>query len=462
MITLIGNMIRLKMMPNLASAGVSASHFLRRREKFELRHIKKLEQWANIKCLVEALFHNVPDAGKLLEQLDTIITNDLRELRSRAVAQDNATSLKVLELSAKIRKTVSDKQKSFIDRIIAGRTAALKGSRMVTFDVGPSVLSGVASSANKQQELYDCVCATTQPLLITAGNANATFAACQCLPRRRAEPRQFSRGSHESHRVLAEAHAEIEMLMKTTDMLTAQNAYLMKTIAAVNDDMSKAHQTVLMVNDNVKLLETEVTRFQDELKGASETLEEVDDDQLATARKLEKLDNENARLANEMADTNITVGNINTYMNDFGLKAGIAYLAEELAKADIAFEHEASTLTVSNLNKLTDENARSEKGLADMNSIITQAKSPLNPCATPFITNSESIHASSNITADVKGQSSPGEELNRYATDNRNSDVCADGLWLSDLAADHYEMANTGANVWSMEETTLCSTNSSD
>ena len=99
---------------------------------------------------MEALFHKLPDAGKLLEQLDTIITNDLREFRSRALAQDNATSLKVLELAAKISKSLSNTQKSFIDRIIAGRTATLKGSGVVTFDVRPSVLSGVASPANKQ------------------------------------------------------------------------------------------------------------------------------------------------------------------------------------------------------------------------------------------------------------------------------------------------------------------------
>ena len=61
--------------------------------------------------------------------------------------------------------------------------------------------------------------------------------------------------------LLAEAHAENEKLLKTTDKLIAQNAYLMKTIAAVNDDVSKAHETVLMVNDNVTLLNTEITRL---------------------------------------------------------------------------------------------------------------------------------------------------------------------------------------------------------
>jgi hypothetical protein len=80
----------------------------------------------------------VESSGTALEDLNKIIGNEIRLLRSCIVASDDFTGLKVLEICAKIRKGLSSNQYEFVDRIIAGKISSLKGSKSVTIDVGPA------------------------------------------------------------------------------------------------------------------------------------------------------------------------------------------------------------------------------------------------------------------------------------------------------------------------------------
>lgn len=124
-----------------------------RRGKSELEQCEELSECIAIRTLIETYFDN---ADESLEEINKMIDSELRLLRARVVENNDAISLKVLELCAKIRKRLSESQRQFVDRIIAGKISSLKGSQSVTLDVRmPSFLLRTyhCSQDSRQQSL---------------------------------------------------------------------------------------------------------------------------------------------------------------------------------------------------------------------------------------------------------------------------------------------------------------------
>ena len=103
-----------------------------RRGRSELEQCEELSECIAIRTLIETYFDN---AGECLEEINKVIDGELHSLHARVVDNHDAISLKVLELCARIRKGLSEPQRQFIDRIIAGKISSLKGSQSVSLDV---------------------------------------------------------------------------------------------------------------------------------------------------------------------------------------------------------------------------------------------------------------------------------------------------------------------------------------
>lgn len=124
-----------------------------RRGRSELEQCEELSECIAIRTLIETYFDNVDES---LEEINKVVDGELRSLRVRVVENHDAISLKVLELCARIRKGLSESQRQFIDRIIAGKIGSLKGSQSVTLDVWmPSFLLRTCdcSQDSRQQSL---------------------------------------------------------------------------------------------------------------------------------------------------------------------------------------------------------------------------------------------------------------------------------------------------------------------
>lgn len=102
------------------------------RKRTELQQLESLDEWVRIKTVMETAFDNAAEAMQLLEKA---ISQDLNGLRSCSVVSDDAISLKLLELGAKVRKGLLDTDYPAIDRMISGKISSLKGSKNATFKV---------------------------------------------------------------------------------------------------------------------------------------------------------------------------------------------------------------------------------------------------------------------------------------------------------------------------------------
>ena len=129
LVTICEQLIRLKTIdhPALATNRMAQSG-----ERSELLRLKELEQWTATRLAVHSSF---PDAKSAFEILDKVTLHELRQISPRSVASDDLTSLKALELCARIRKSLSCAQYHLIDRIIASKIDALQRSRAITFSV---------------------------------------------------------------------------------------------------------------------------------------------------------------------------------------------------------------------------------------------------------------------------------------------------------------------------------------
>ena len=108
------------------------THKKDRHGRSELERCEGLSELIAIRTLIETFFDGIDES---LEEINEVIEDELRSLRVRTVENHDATSLKVLELCARIRKALSETQRQFVDRIIAGKISVLKGSQSVTLDV---------------------------------------------------------------------------------------------------------------------------------------------------------------------------------------------------------------------------------------------------------------------------------------------------------------------------------------
>ena len=126
---LCGFMVTQKTAAHRATVGTHKKH---RRGRSELEQCEELSESIAIRTLIETYFDNVDES---LEEINKVIEDELRSLRVRNVENHDATSLKVLELCARIRKALSEPQRQCVDRIIRGKISVLKGSQSVTLDV---------------------------------------------------------------------------------------------------------------------------------------------------------------------------------------------------------------------------------------------------------------------------------------------------------------------------------------
>ena len=108
------------------------THKKHRHGRSELEQCEELSEFIAIRTLIETYFDNFDES---LEEINKVIEDELHSLRVRTVETHDATSLKVLELCAIIRKALSEPQRQFIDRIIAGKISLLKSAQSVTLDV---------------------------------------------------------------------------------------------------------------------------------------------------------------------------------------------------------------------------------------------------------------------------------------------------------------------------------------
>ena len=124
-----------------------------RRGRSEFAQCEELSECIAIRTLIETYFENAEES---LGEINKVIDGELRSLRVRVVENHDAISLKVLELCARIRKGLSESQRHYIDRIIAGKISSLKASQSVTLDVRtPSFLmhNCHCSQDSRQQSL---------------------------------------------------------------------------------------------------------------------------------------------------------------------------------------------------------------------------------------------------------------------------------------------------------------------
>ena len=128
-IALCGFMVTQKTAAHRVLVGTHKKH---RPGRTELEQCEELSEYIAIRTLIETHFDNVDGS---LEEINQVIEDELRSLRVRTVDNHDATSLKVLELCARIRKALSESQRQFVDRIIAGKISVLKGSQSVILDV---------------------------------------------------------------------------------------------------------------------------------------------------------------------------------------------------------------------------------------------------------------------------------------------------------------------------------------
>ena len=100
------------------------------RKQSQLQQLGDLDLWILMRKLVGSFFWN---GGRALEDLDKVIAYDLRHLGSCTVDHEDAISLLIIELAAKVRKTLPYPEFVDLDKIISTRTNALKGSGSIVF-----------------------------------------------------------------------------------------------------------------------------------------------------------------------------------------------------------------------------------------------------------------------------------------------------------------------------------------
>lgn len=98
------------------------------RQRTGLQQLEYLIQWTGMKAMMRGIFGT---ENKAIMQLDEMIIHDLRDLNACSIPKDDATTRKVLEMSAKVRKQLPGCEVDPIDGIISycmileeGRTRA--------------------------------------------------------------------------------------------------------------------------------------------------------------------------------------------------------------------------------------------------------------------------------------------------------------------------------------------------